>query len=79
MNKDINLSMFFGQSLIRQLSTGEKREINELCMKLSNLIGYKNESKKWNINTYSNLFQTFKTNSEAENNFSSFLSAHSFL
>ena len=60
MNKDINLSMFFGQSSIEKLSKGKINKINELCNNLSKIINYESKSNKWNPNNYLELCKEFE-------------------
>ena len=59
MNKDINLSIFFGQSSISELTNKQKTEINELCNKLSILIDFNNKNNNWNPNNYYELCKAF--------------------
>ena len=60
MNKDINLSMFFGQSSIEKLSKDKINKINELCNNLSKIINYESKSNKWNPNNYLELCKEFE-------------------
>ena len=69
MNKDINLSMFFGQSSIRKLNSKEICEINQLCRELSNMIGYENISNIWNPSQFSGLCKAFEGYSSTNKNY----------
>ena len=69
MNKDINLSMFFGQSSIRNFTKEENDKINELCIELSNLINSENKNKNWNPNNYTVLCKEFKEYSKDKENY----------
>ena len=60
MNKDINSTMFFGQSMINELPNTEKILIKELCNKLSNYVGYTNKTNEWNPNTFNELCKSFE-------------------
>ena len=69
MNKDINLTMIFGQSSIRRLNIEERREINRLCKELSNEIGHKNDYYQWNKSNYSKLCNEFEKYPKNKDNY----------
>ena len=69
MNKDINLSIFFGQSSISELTNKQKTEINELCNKLSILIDFNNKNNNWNPNNYYELCKAFDNYPNSKENY----------
>ena len=60
MNKDINLSMFFGQSTIRELNRNDKKTINNLCKQLSKLIGFKKDFFNWDPDNFNELYKEYQ-------------------
>ena len=67
MNKDINSTMFFGQSMINELTDEKKKSIITLCNTLSKLVGYNNNDSEWNPDNFNELckeFENFKKNNQ---------------
>ena len=61
MNKDINLTMFFGQSMFTELDDEKKKSINTLCDALSKIVGYDNKTNEWNPDTFNELCKCFES------------------
>ena len=69
MNKDTNLTMFFGQSSIRELNYKEKNEIHQLYKDLSNIIEYKKIYNIWNplhFSEFCKALEDYTTNNDNE-------------
>ena len=69
MNKDISTTMFFGQSMIRELSRDDNKEISELCKELSSLVLYDKKNFGWNPNNFNELCEKFEKMGKNNSNY----------
>ena len=69
MNKDINSTMFFGQSMIRELTEKEKNSISSLCTELSILVHDNKKISEWNPNNYNELCKCFDKMDKKDENY----------
>ena len=69
MNKDINSTMFFGQSMIRKLTPEEENYISKLCTELSFLVHDNNNISKWNPNNYNELCKCYDKMDKKDENY----------